>query len=187
MAGGAPLRDLSLHLLDLIENSISAGASTVWLHITQDPKRDLLEVVVEDDGPGLPVEPEVALNPFYTTKKGKRTGLGLALLRANAELAGGALTLQRSSHGGLRVSATLGLGHVDRIPLGDIPSTLAMTACTCPKLDLVGEFRVDQQQFTLRLSEAREQLSPGERDSVTVAQTVAQRVRAGLQQIGMVA
>jgi hypothetical protein len=182
------LRDLSLHLLDLIENSIAAGASTVWIRITQDPSRDFMELVVEDDGRGLSVNPELALDPFYTTKTGKRTGLGLALLRANAELAGGALRLQRSARGGgLCVCARLQLGHIDRVPLGDIASTLAMAACTNPDLDLVGEFQVDERHFALRVSEARQGLPPEQRDAVSVAQTVAQRVSAGLQQIGMVA
>ena len=87
------MRALSLHILDLVENSIRAQATTIVIRIVADPAADLLRIEIEDDGTGLKVTPEQALDPFYTTKGGKRTGLGLSLFRAAAEAAGGGLTL----------------------------------------------------------------------------------------------
>ena len=84
-AGGARLRELSLHVLDLVENSLRAGAGVVAVGVEEQPDRDLLAISVEDDGPGLAVLPEQALDPFYTTKEGKRTGLGLSLFRQQVE------------------------------------------------------------------------------------------------------
>ena len=74
------MHDLSLYLLDVLENSARAGAGTVAVTIAADRSADTLTIVVEDDGPGLPVTPDEALDPFFTTKKEKKTGLGLSLL-----------------------------------------------------------------------------------------------------------
>ncbi|HNT89402.1 MAG TPA: ATP-binding protein, partial [Candidatus Hydrogenedentes bacterium] len=72
------MRELSLHILDLMENATRAGATVVYVGITENVAQDTLEIVVEDNGPGLPASSDAALDPFYTTKGGKRTGLGLS-------------------------------------------------------------------------------------------------------------
>ncbi len=115
-AGGARLRELSLHVLDLVENSLRAGAGVVEVGVEEQPDRDLLAITVEDDGPGLAVDPAQALDPFYTTKEGKRTGLGLSLFRQQVEMAGGGVELGRSALGGLAVRARLGLGSRGPVP-----------------------------------------------------------------------
>jgi len=130
------LRDLSLHILDLIENSIRAGASIVSVSIKIDELEDLMEIVVEDSGKGLLVSSDIATDPFYTTKLGKRTGLGLSMFREAVERAGGTLILERSSFGGLMVRGIMKLNHIDRSPLGDIAGTLSSVVCTNSNLDL---------------------------------------------------
>jgi signal transduction histidine kinase len=135
-AGGAGLRDLSLHILDLIENSIAAGATIIRVSIEQRLRGDEMVIAVEDNGHGLSVLPDKAMDPFFTTKSGKHTGLGLSLLKAAAERAGGALSLSRSKLGGLAVEAVMQIHHVDRSPLGDIATTISSMACTNPEIDL---------------------------------------------------
>lgn len=130
------MRDLSLHLLDIMENALTAGAGRVRVTVAEDGARDVLELTVEDNGPGLPVSVEQALDPFYTTKRNKRTGLGLSLFRAAAEQAGGELAVGRSELGGVAVRAALRLSHVDRAPLGDVAATLFAVLCTNPGLAL---------------------------------------------------
>ena len=106
------MRELSLHILDLIENAVSAGASRIAVQITQETQWDLMRIVVEDNGPGLRVPAEQALDPFYTTKKGKKTGLGLSLFRFRIEQTGGELILDRSTLGGLAVRRDVWLSRV---------------------------------------------------------------------------
>jgi hypothetical protein len=179
------LRDLSLHILDIIENSVRAGASLVAVSLCEEPTDNRLEVVVDDDGPGLSVSPEVALNPFYTTKSGKKTGLGLSLFRDTARQAGGDLVLSRSPLGGLRVTAVLELNHIDRIPLGDLAATLSTVACTNPELDLACHFRVSDRAFDVRVSEMKRRLPQSERDDLSVARHISEQVRTGLKTIGV--
>lgn len=134
--GGALLLELSLHILDLLENAVRAGASVVCVTLREAPEQDLLEISVEDNGPGLATLPEQSLDPFYTTKEGKRTGLGLSLFSAAAEQAGGRFTLERSAElGGLAARATMRLRHVDRAPLGDLSGTFFTMILTHPEVE----------------------------------------------------
>lgn len=179
------MRELALHILDLMENSVRAGAHTIWVTVAQDPSANALQIAIEDDGPGLKVTADQALDPFYTTKKGKRTGLGLSLLETTAQLAGGQLVLSRSPHGGLKVDATMQLRHIDRIPLGDLASTMMMMVCTNPETDVVCELRVAQRCEVVRATQVRQQLDADDQDDITVANRMAEALRAAIQQLGV--
>jgi hypothetical protein len=134
------MHDLSLYLLDVIENSVRAGATVIETTIAADRRAGTLVIDVEDDGPGLPLQPEAVVDPFFTTKKGKKTGLGLSLFRQAAEDAGGGLALGRSERlGGVAVHAWLALDNVDRPPLGDVATSILTMVATNPQID----FRVD--------------------------------------------
>jgi NADH-quinone oxidoreductase subunit E len=136
------MHDLSLYLLELLENATRAGSDTIRTTLTVERRRDTLELAVEDDGRGLDVTVEQVLDPFYTTKSGKRTGLGLSLFKAEAEAAGGGLTIDTSpSLGGVRVTVGMRLSSVDRPPTGDLVTTLRVMAVTNPQID----FRVSVQ------------------------------------------
>jgi hypothetical protein len=143
------MHDLSLYLLDILENSVRAGATVIATAIDASAARDELSMRVEDDGPGLPVEPEQALDPFFTTKANKKTGLGLSLFRQAAEAAGGGLSVGRSPDlGGVDVRAWMSLANVDRPPLGDIAASIATMVVTNPEI----EFRVDLDDDGARTS-----------------------------------
>lgn len=132
--GRVPLRELALHLLDVLENAVRAQATAIQVTIALDAGSDRLSLCVEDDGPGLPVAPENALDPFYTTKKGKRTGLGLSLFKAAAELTGGELRIEDSELGGVKVYASFGYSHLDRAPLGDVAESVKTLAVSNPDI-----------------------------------------------------
>ncbi|MCX7032185.1 MAG: ATP-binding protein [Spirochaetes bacterium] len=170
------MRELSLHVLDLVENSLRAGAGVVAVGVEEQPDRDLLAISVEDDGPGLPVTPEQALDPFFTTKEGKRTGLGLSLFRQQVELAGGSVELGRSELGGLAVRARLGLGHVDRYPLGDLAGTLAGVVAANPGVEIRARLAHGDRVVSVSSAEADPAGSPA-RGSGGAARAAARRLR----------
>ena len=178
--GGVIVRDLSLHVLDLMENSIRAGATVIGVTVVQDRGLDLLKIVVEDNGPGLGVAPEVALDPFFTTKGGKRTGLGLSLIRGAAERAGGTVALERSPLGGLAVVATMKLSHVDRSPMGDLAATISSIVCTNPGIDLRCRLNVGKGEWEVCSSEVAKELPMAERGGLAIARRVSERIKAGL-------
>lgn len=124
------MHDLSLYLLEILENSVRAEATRVEIDLTIDQAEDVVRLRVDDNGKGLSTSPQRTLDPFYTTKPGKKTGLGLSLLKADAEMTGGHLEIGPSPLGGARVDVCLGLTHIDRPPLGDVATTIAVTALT---------------------------------------------------------
>lgn len=182
------MRELSLHLLDLLENAVTAGASLVAVEIALEPEWNLLRITVEDNGPGLSVSAEQATDPFYTTKKGKKTGLGLSLFRFRIEQVGGELALERSSMGGLAVRATLRLTHVDRNPIGDLASTISSVLAANPQLRLSLCIRVNGRKQIITNSDSALELItpdgsvfPGVRFAdLSIARQMYLKIKAGL-------
>jgi hypothetical protein len=130
------VHDLSLYLLEVLENSARAGARRVDIGLVIDRASDELRLTVDDDGQGLTATPKQTLDPFYTTKPGKKTGLGLSLLKAEADAAGGSLGIGPSVRlGGTQVDVHMQLGHVDRPPLGDVATTIIVAAATNPAIE----------------------------------------------------
>lgn len=176
----AVVRDLSLHVMDLVENSVRAGASVIFVTIDGDPEADLLQITIEDDGKGLAVSPEQAADPFYTTKTGKRTGLGLSLFRATAEQAGGMMTLTPSSMGGLKLYATMQMSHVDRSPVGDLSATFSALMCTNPNITFRIRVRLGTQECCISSADIAKELPPDKRQSLAVARRAMQKMKTSL-------
>jgi hypothetical protein len=175
------LRELSLHILDLIENAIRAGATVIGVAVEEQPEEDRLCICVEDNGPGLPVSADTAADPFFTTKEGKKTGLGLGLLKFRAEQAGGRFRLERSATlGGLAVRAEMPLSNVDRSPLGDLAATLASVACTNPEVELRARLCVGACVRCVSTREILRALPAGERGGIAVARQMKERIAEGL-------
>ncbi len=128
------MEDLSLHVLDIVENSIRAGARTVSLRLSTRVD-DLFVLEVADDGKGMDERAlRRALDPFYTTKEGKRFGLGLPLLAQAAEAAGGGVAVSSRPGQGTCIRATFHLDHVDMKPLGDVGKTVALLRAAHPEV-----------------------------------------------------
>jgi len=130
------LEDLSLHILDVAENAINASASLITVEIEEREGEDLLVITICDNGKGMePQALESALDPFYTTKEGKRIGLGLPFLAQAAREAGGDLEVRSAPGEGTEVRATFSLSHIDLKPLGDIAATLQTLMAGHPEVD----------------------------------------------------
>lgn len=172
--------ELSLHILDLLENATRAGATVVYVGIVEDAARNRLEIQVEDNGPGLSAAPEQALDPFYTTKKGKKTGLGLSFFRAAAEQAGGSLNVGESELGGVAVHVCMQLNHVDRAPLGDLAETFRSLVLTHPEIDFCCHVQCAGGETLVRTSEVLAELGPDGASEFAVARAVAERIHAAV-------
>jgi len=131
------MEDISLHILDIAENSIRARARNVHIMISEDRKNDLLTLMIEDDGEGMDDKTKAyAVNPFFSTKKGKKVGLGLAFLSHSAEEAGGAMKVESEPGKGTKVTATFKLGHIDRKPFGNLNETIKCLQVTHPEINI---------------------------------------------------
>lgn len=178
------MREIALHILDVVENSLRARATIVAVRVAVEPDCNRMEVLIEDNGPGLPVAAEQAADPFYTTKTGKRTGLGLTLFRDTAEQAGGTLVIGKGPMGGVRVRALMRLDHVDRLPLGDLAGTFAGLALTNPEVEFRFELALAGQ--SARVSTA-ELAAAGDCDAFALAQGVKRIISAELDRaVGLI-
>jgi hypothetical protein len=141
------VEDISLHILDIAENSVRADATKIEIIIVRDRENDILRVEVTDNGRGM--DPETlarARDPFFTTKK-KKTGLGIPLLAQAVERSGGALTIDSAPGRGTRISATFRWGHVDRPAIGNITDTLLTLIAGHPDIDVAYEEREGDRVF----------------------------------------
>lgn len=119
------MRELSLHILDVLENSLEAGATCVELIVEEDLSADHLAITVRDNGRGMS-EAQLAriFDPFYTTRKTRHVGLGLPLFKAAAERCNGDLTVISQPGLGTTLRVTFQHSHIDRAPLGNLMGTL---------------------------------------------------------------
>lgn len=151
------MRDLSLHVLDIAENSINASATLVEITIIEDTWLDRLTLRVEDNGVGIDLMKKTE-DMHYTSKRGKRFGFGIPLLRQSAEECHGHLIIGRREGGGTTLRADFRLGHIDLKPMGDMGATMAVLVGGHPELDYVFRFRRDTYDFVLDTRELRKEL-----------------------------
>ncbi|MDP2209645.1 MAG: ATP-binding protein [Bacteroidota bacterium] len=131
------MEDLSLHILDIAENSINAGAKNIEIAIIEDSSKDLLTIEIKDDGKGMDADTIANVtNPFFTTRTTRRVGLGLAFLEEAANSTGGKLRVESELTTGTKVIAEFQLSHIDRKPVGNIADTIVMILAGNPEINL---------------------------------------------------
>ncbi len=152
------MEDISLHILDIAENSVRAHAKTIEITIARDRDQDLLRVEVTDDGGGMDAATLTQVrDPFFTTKN-KKTGLGIPLLLQAAEQTGGTLTIDSVPGKGPRVQVTFGWSHVDRPAIGSMVDTLMTLIAGHPDIDVCYNEHDNGRSFRLDTREIRQEL-----------------------------
>ena len=121
------MNDLSMHILDIVQNSISAGATRVSLTVDENPAADLLTIVIGDNGRGMTPEQVSRLSdPFFTSRTTRKVGMGIPLLKQSAEQSGGEIRITSEPGRGTEVTAVFGYSDIDRPPLGDVANALPL-------------------------------------------------------------
>jgi signal transduction histidine kinase len=152
------MEDLSLHILDIVENSIAAMAKRIEIRIDEDRARDLVAIEIKDDGKGMDEQTvKKALDPFYTTRTTRRVGLGLSLLAQAAEESEGTFDLSSSPGKGTTVNATFRLSHPDCKPMGDIVQTMQVLIMSHPEIDFLYEHKSDNSTYRFDTREVRKE------------------------------
>jgi len=178
------IEDLAMHLADLVENSLRAGARHISVALRR--QGDWLEMEVGDDGCGvLDHDLPQIVDPFYTTKPRATIGLGLPLLAQTAEETGGTCSIERRGGGGMRVVASWGWAHPDRPPLGDIVGTLVPLIATSPEVEFTVELGDDQGTWRLCTGEVRERLGEIPLTHPDVLRFLEGALREGMDVAGM--
>lgn len=164
------MRELSLNMLDIAQNSISAGATLIELTVEEDTAADRLTLRVADNGCGMtPEQVENVRDPFYTTRTTRPVGMGIPLFRMAAEATGGSLDIRSAPGEGTTVTAVCALSHIDRLPLGDMCGTVATLIRMNPQLDFVYRHAADGREFVVDTRQLRAVLGEVPLDDPDVA------------------
>ena len=132
------MKELSLHILDIVQNSIRAKANLIEIEITELPAENQLVIAITDNGKGMnEKELERAVDPFFTSRTTRKVGLGLSLFRQNAEMTNGSFDIQSKSGEGTCVTAVFGYSHPDRPVMGDLVGTMLLLICSSDETDYV--------------------------------------------------
>jgi signal transduction histidine kinase len=141
------MQDLALHILDLVDNSLRAGATRIAVRVVEEPAADRLVVEISDNGRGMNRRSlERALDPFFTTKPGKPVGLGLALFAQAARESGGRLQVDSAPGRGTTLRAEFGLSHPDRKPLGNVEETVSLLAEAHPEVSFDFDYQIVKEE-----------------------------------------
>ena len=153
------MKELSLNILDIVQNSIRAKANEISVEIIESVVTDIYQIVIRDNGTGIPEEIlKNVTDPFVTTRTKRRMGLGLPLLKYHAELTGGSLTIESETGKGTNIRADFSNSHIDRQPLGDISGVLLILLASDPGIDFTYIHKTDDGEYRFSAKETMEYL-----------------------------
>jgi hypothetical protein len=151
------MKELSLNILDIVQNSIRAKADEIGITINESVITDLYEIIITDNGTGIPDEIlKNVTDPFITTRTKRRMGLGLPLLKYHAELTGGKLMISSKPGQGTVITADFSLKHIDRQPLGDIIGVLLLLLASNGKINFTYTHKTDKGEYMFSSKETKE-------------------------------
>ncbi|WP_163717386.1 ATP-binding protein [Mangrovibacterium lignilyticum] len=149
------MTELSLHILDIAQNSIRAKSSLVEIYIRENPEKDCYKLKIKDNGIGMDEETlNKVTDPFFTSRSTRKVGLGIPMLKQNTEQCGGSFLIESTPGGGTTLVATFGYRHIDRPILGDIAGTMLILLANENDTDILyrhqtlqGEFNFDSREI----------------------------------------
>ncbi len=151
------MKELSMNILDILQNSVNAKAKSIQLHIVENSASDLLEFSVKDDGKGMDQEMTKAVfDPFTTSSTTKKVGLGLPFLKIQAEMCNGSSEITSQPGKGTTVRFRFQLSHVDRPPMGDLAGTLSMMFTLHHQVLFHALYEKDGKSFEISTEQLRE-------------------------------
>lgn len=178
------MRELSLHILDIVQNSITAGATIIFIRIDEDTLSDSLVIRITDNGQGIPAEIlNQITDPFFTSRKTRAVGLGLSLLADSAKRAEGDLTVKSTAGIGTEVIASFRHSHIDRPPMGDIQATLVSGIVLNPKIDFVYCHVCGERQFRMDTREFKRELGGFEINQKPILAWLREFIEEGLEEL----
>ncbi|HWS29166.1 MAG TPA: ATP-binding protein [Clostridia bacterium] len=150
------MKEIALHLLDIVQNSLSAGADLITVSVTIDEGENLLSVSVADNGRGMDEETQKrVVSPFYTSRDTRKVGLGIPFFKEGAEGCGGSFYIRSKPHAGTEIGASYLIDHIDRPPLGDMTETM-LTLCVCNEtVNFILRYARNDKEFVFDTREIR--------------------------------
>lgn len=178
------MKELSLHILDIIQNSITANANFIKIIINEDNKKNLMSVEITDNGKGMSREfVEEVVNPFITTRKTRKVGLGIPLFKAAAERCNGEFYIDSVLGKGTKVFASFEKNHIDRAPLGNMVDTMITIIIANEKIDYMYEHCIDDERFIFNTRDIKNILGEVPLNDTCVLDWIKRSIMDGLMDL----
>ena len=178
------MRELALHLLDIAENSVAAGARSIQIVVDEDPKKDRLLMWVEDDGKGMNEDlVKRVTDPFVTSRTTRKVGLGIPLLKAAAEGCNGYLHINSAVGQGTRLEVEFQRSHIDRMPLGDLAGTLLELLVAWPQVHWVFRYKLNGTEFVFDDGQIKKELGDVSMTEPAILTYLRETLQEGVQSI----
>ncbi|HHY91198.1 MAG TPA: ATP-binding protein [Clostridiales bacterium] len=180
------MRELALHILDIAQNSISAKATLIKIEIEEYTAKNLIQIRIIDNGIGMSKELlEKVTDPFITTRKTRKVGLGISLFKAAAERCGGHFEIRSEIGEGTEVCATFERDHIDRAPLGNMPDTMVSLITANDQIDYLYRHVFDDKEFVFDTKEIRKILGEVPLSNIQVIDWIHHYIKDGLKGLGI--
>ena len=164
------LPEISLNILDIANNSIRAGAELIIIEVRINTIKDILSVQITDNGCGMTNEQISKVgDPFFTTRNTRDVGLGIPFLKQAAEITGGSVSIESIPNKSTTIKASFGLSHIDRMPLGDICSTIYTLILANQSIDFLYIYECDGKEYQMDTRNLRQILGDIRFDTPEVA------------------
>ncbi|MFI3226890.1 MAG: ATP-binding protein [Clostridia bacterium] len=151
------MQELSLNVLDIVQNSIKARATVIEISIFIDETLKTMSIEIYDNGCGMTSEQITqVIDPFYTTRTTRRVGLGVPFFKMSAEMTGGEFEINSTVGVGTVIRSLYKTDSIDFMPLGDMPATMVSLIAVNPDIDFIYTFSVDERRFTLDTREVKQ-------------------------------
>jgi len=178
------MKELALHILDIAQNSIRAASGEIRISVTESSAEDLFTVIISDNGSGMDSETlQKSTDPYFTTRKTRKVGLGLSLLAMNASNAGGEMKITSSTGMGTTVCATFRDSHIDRPPLGDIGGTISLLLSANPTINIFYTHTINGHCWSISTQETKEALGEGSITDLIVMKYLREMIRENISEL----
>ncbi len=182
--GGNDMDELSLYILDIAYNSIRAKAKHITIKISDSIKDNIIQIIIEDDGTGMSEEMvNKVIDPFYTTRSTRKVGLGIPMLKQNAELTGGYLNITSKENVGTTIDVTFIKDNIDTPVMGDLIESMLTLIQADESIDYYFEYTSDEGNFILDTSEMKEILGEVPINEPEVLLWIKDYMKEGLYEI----
>jgi len=178
------MKELSLNILDIVQNSIRAEAAEISIMINESLSGDLYQIIIKDNGRGIPDEIlRNVTDPFVTTRTKRRMGLGLSLLKYHAELTGGAMEIISNVGKGTEVIVNFSFSHIDRQPLGDIAGILVILMASNQDINFIYTHKTEYGEYRFSSEETKEYLEVAALNEMNLLEEIGWMIVENLKEI----
>lgn len=178
------MRTLSEHILDIVQNSVKAKATLIEIIVEEDKINDLCVLIIKDNGCGMSKTIlEQAANPFFTSRTTRKVGLGLSLLKQNAEMSGGKFVLESEPDVGTRLQASFQISNLDKPPMGDIWETYYLTLLSYTEGELQYRHKTNKGEFAISSAELKEVLGEVSFQQKEIRDGIIELIKTNLEDI----